>query len=63
VHVGFDIGDFRTDARDIRPNLVNVGSDIAEFRAHLAQKLKDQAGGLFGHRVILTPSPTGVSIA
>ena len=62
-----DVGSERSASRsdfdnaDLGANLAEVRADIAELRPHLAQKLEDKAGGFFGHRTILTPSPSRVS--
>jgi hypothetical protein len=50
----------RTDSKSV---LVAISDRTSPSSArHLAQKLEDQAGGLFGHWPIITPSPTGVSL-
>src|ERR1700691_3671751 len=52
----------RANLANIRPGIADVRPDIAEFGAHLAQKLEDEARGLFRHPAILTSSPTCVSL-
>ena len=47
--------------RKFRTHLANVGADVAKLRAHLAQKLENEAFGLFGHGAILAASPAAVS--
>ena len=47
--------------RKFRADLTDVGPSVAELRAHLAQKLENEAFGLFGHGAILAASPTAVS--
>jgi hypothetical protein len=65
MHVGGEIGVKHADVRlrrHVRPSVADVRPHIAEFGAHLAQKLEDEARGFFGRRVILTPSVTGDSL-
>jgi hypothetical protein len=64
AHIGRDVGAEGAEVRlrcRVRANLGDIRADIAELRPHLAQKLEDKAGGLFGHRTILTPAPSRVS--
>jgi hypothetical protein len=48
--------------RKFRTHLANVGADVAKLRAHLAQKLENEAFGLF-HGAILAASPAAVSVS
>ena len=57
-HVGPESSSSRTSLASSARICANVGVGlVAELRAHLAQKLENEAFGLFGHGAILAASP------